>query len=177
MREKDGVWAVLLWLNILAVRRISVDEIVRGHWARFGRNYYTRHDYEGVDLDAANGLVGALRETLPHLPGQSFGALRVSAADDFAYADPVDGSTTSAQGGAHPVRGRLAHRHAPVGHRHGRRHPGASTSSGSSCRTGVWTGKPGRPWPSWSKPPRPSPISARARAATGPTSSPEAAGG
>ncbi len=98
VREKDGVWAVLLWLNILAVRRISVDEIVRGHWARFGRNYYTRHDYEGVDLDAANGLVGALRETLPHLPGQSFGALRVSAADDFAYADPVDGSTTSAQG-------------------------------------------------------------------------------
>jgi phosphoglucomutase len=98
VREKDGVWAVLLWLNILAARRLSVDEIVRQHWARFGRNYYTRHDYEGVDLEAANGLVEALREQLPALPGQSFGSLRVRKADDFAYVDPVDGSTTSGQG-------------------------------------------------------------------------------
>src|ERR1700761_7338599 len=98
VREKDGVWAVLLWLNVLAARRLSVDEIVRDHWARFGRNYYTRHDYEGVDLGAANGLVSALREPLPTLPGQAFGALRVQAADDFAYTDPVDGSTTSGQG-------------------------------------------------------------------------------
>jgi phosphoglucomutase len=98
VREKDGVWAVLLWLNVLAARRLSVDEIVRDHWARFGRNYYTRHDYEGVDLDAANGLVKALREAMAGLPGTSIGSLRVTAADDFAYADPVDGSTTSAQG-------------------------------------------------------------------------------
>jgi len=98
VREKDGLWAVLLWLNILAVRRLSVDEIVRDHWARFGRNYYARHDYEGVDLEAADGLVGALKQALPSLPGQAFGALKVRAADDFAYADPVDGSTTSGQG-------------------------------------------------------------------------------
>ena len=98
VREKDGVWAVLLWLNVLAARRLSVDEIVRDHWARFGRNYYTRHDYEGVDLEAANGLVTALREALPTLPGRAFGGLRVHAADDFAYTDPVDGSTTSGQG-------------------------------------------------------------------------------
>ena len=98
VREKDGVWAVLLWLNVLAARRQSVDEIVREHWARFGRNYYTRHDYEGVDLEAANGLVQALRQALSSLPGRVFGELRMSAADDFAYTDPVDGSTTSAQG-------------------------------------------------------------------------------
>jgi phosphoglucomutase len=98
VREKDGLWAVLLWLNILAVRRRSVDEIVKDHWARFGRNYYARHDYEGVDVEAANSLVGALKEALPSLPGRAFGALKVRAADDFAYADPVDGSTTSGQG-------------------------------------------------------------------------------
>jgi phosphoglucomutase len=98
VREKDGLWAVLLWLNILAVRRVSVDELVRDHWARFGRNYYARHDYEGLDLAAANDLIGALKESLPSLPGRVFGALKVAAADDFAYADPVDGSTTSGQG-------------------------------------------------------------------------------
>jgi phosphoglucomutase len=98
VREKDGLWAVLLWLNVLAARRQSVDEIVRDHWARFGRNYYARHDYEGVDLDAANGLVAALKQALPKLPGRAFGALKVRAADDFAYTDPVDGSTTSGQG-------------------------------------------------------------------------------
>jgi phosphoglucomutase len=98
VREKDGLWAVLLWLNILAERRLSVDEIVRDHWARYGRNYYARHDYEGLDLAAATELMQALRQALPHLPGQAFGVLRVAAADDFAYADPVDGSTTSGQG-------------------------------------------------------------------------------
>jgi phosphoglucomutase len=98
VREKDGLWAVLLWLNVLAARRLSVDEIVKDHWARFGRNYYARHDYEGVDLDAANGLVDGLKASLPSLPGRTFGALKVRAADDFAYADPVDGSTTSGQG-------------------------------------------------------------------------------
>ena len=98
VREKDGLWAVLLWLNILAARRLSVDEIVKDHWARFGRNYYARHDYEGVDLAAANGLVDALRAALPSLPGRAFGTLKVRAADDFAYADPVDGGVTSGQG-------------------------------------------------------------------------------
>src|ERR1700761_6289764 len=95
VREKDGVWAVLLWLNVLAARRLSVDEIVQDHWARFGRNYYARHDYEGVDLDAANALVRALRAALPTLTGRAFGTLVVGAADDFAYADPVDGGVTS----------------------------------------------------------------------------------
>lgn len=98
VREKDGLWAVLLWLNILAVRGESVAEISRQHWASYGRNYYSRHDYEEVDSDAANALVAALREKLPTLPGTSFGALKVEAADDFAYHDPVDHSVSDHQG-------------------------------------------------------------------------------
>jgi phosphoglucomutase len=98
VREKDGLWAVLFWLNILAARNESVAEIVKKHWAEYGRNYYSRHDYEEVDSDAANGLVAALREKLSNLPGQSFGALKVASADDFAYHDPVDGSVSKNQG-------------------------------------------------------------------------------
>ena len=98
IREKDGLWAVLLWLNILARRRISVADLAREHWKTYGRNYYTRHDFEEVDLAAANGLMDALRARLASLPGQEFGALTVEAADDFAYHDPVDGSDTKAQG-------------------------------------------------------------------------------
>ncbi|AYG60455.1 alpha-D-glucose phosphate-specific phosphoglucomutase [Rhizobium jaguaris] len=98
VREKDGLWAVLLWLNILAVRGESVIDIVTQHWATYGRNYYSRHDYEGVDTDAANGLISALREKLPTLPGTKFGDLTVSAADDFAYHDPVDKSVSQHQG-------------------------------------------------------------------------------
>ncbi|MDE1994994.1 MAG: alpha-D-glucose phosphate-specific phosphoglucomutase [Rhizobiaceae bacterium] len=98
VREKDGLWAVLLWLNILAVRGESVIDIVTQHWATYGRNYYSRHDYEGVDTDAANGLIAALREKLPTLPGTKFGDLTVSAADDFAYHDPVDKSVSQHQG-------------------------------------------------------------------------------
>ncbi|HSI41624.1 MAG TPA: alpha-D-glucose phosphate-specific phosphoglucomutase [Xanthobacteraceae bacterium] len=98
VREKDGLWAVLMWLNILAVRRESVAEIVRGHWARFGRNYYTRHDYEEVDAAAAEGLMADLRGRLTGLAGTALGSLIVERADDFAYHDPVDGSTTSRQG-------------------------------------------------------------------------------
>jgi phosphoglucomutase len=98
VREKDGLWAVLLWLNVLAARRLSVDEVVKDHWARFGRNYYARHDYEGVDLAAANGLIDGLRAALPTLPGRAFGSLKVRAADDFAYTDPVDGGVTAGQG-------------------------------------------------------------------------------
>jgi phosphoglucomutase len=98
VREKDGLWAVLFWLNIIAAKKKSVKEIVEAHWAEYGRNYYSRHDYEEVDTDAANGLVAALREKLNSLPGQSFGALKVEAADDFAYNDPVDGSVSKNQG-------------------------------------------------------------------------------
>jgi len=98
VREKDGLWAVLFWLNILAVRGESVEAIVRDHWKRFGRNYYSRHDYEGIDSAAAQGLMEALRAALPGLPGRSLGAGVVSSADDFAYTDPVDGSVSTAQG-------------------------------------------------------------------------------
>ena len=98
VREKDGLWAVLLWLNILAVRKQSVDTIVRDHWAIYGRNYYTRHDYEEVDGAKANGLVDNLRSKLPGLIGKSFGGLKVSYADDFTYHDPIDGSISAHQG-------------------------------------------------------------------------------
>ena len=98
VREKDGLWAVLLWLNILARRRESVREILAAHWAEYGRDYYSRHDYEGVDKVAAEALMADLRERLGALPGRAFGALSVVAADDFSYRDPVDGSRASGQG-------------------------------------------------------------------------------
>ncbi|CAN7454909.1 alpha-D-glucose phosphate-specific phosphoglucomutase [Neorhizobium sp. LjRoot104] len=98
VREKDGLWAVLFWLNIMAARNESVEEIVKSHWAEYGRNYYSRHDYEEVDSDAANLLITALRDKLASLPGQSFGALKVATADDFAYHDPIDGSVSKNQG-------------------------------------------------------------------------------
>ncbi|MEO1985532.1 MAG: alpha-D-glucose phosphate-specific phosphoglucomutase [Martelella sp.] len=98
VREKDGLWAVLLWLNILAVRGESALEIVRKHWAEYGRNYYSRHDYEGIETEAANGLMDALRGKLETLPGTTFRDLTVAEADDFAYHDPVDGSISRKQG-------------------------------------------------------------------------------
>ncbi|MGF0539232.1 alpha-D-glucose phosphate-specific phosphoglucomutase [Agrobacterium sp. ES01] len=98
VREKDGLWAVLLWLNILAGRGESVEDIVRKHWATYGRNYYSRHDYEGVETDRANGLMGSLRERLATLPGTRVGDLVVAEADDFAYHDPVDESVSKNQG-------------------------------------------------------------------------------
>ena len=98
VREKDGLWAVLLWLNILAARGESVKEIARRHWAEYGRNYYARHDYEGIDATDAAALMAALREKLPSLPGTRHGGLTVEAADDFAYHDPVDGSVSEGQG-------------------------------------------------------------------------------
>ncbi|MEL6598559.1 MAG: alpha-D-glucose phosphate-specific phosphoglucomutase [Pseudomonadota bacterium] len=98
VREKDGLWAVLLWLNILAVRKQSVAEILSAHWAEFGRNYYSRHDYEGVDRPAAEAMVARLRTGVSDLIGQTYAGLTVSAADDFSYSDPVDGSTSANQG-------------------------------------------------------------------------------
>jgi phosphoglucomutase len=98
VREKDGLWAVLFWLNLLAVRQQPVADIVREHWRGFGRNYYTRHDYEGVDAAAAEQLVDHLRILLPDLPGKRLGEYRVEYADDFAYTDPVDGSRADKQG-------------------------------------------------------------------------------
>jgi phosphoglucomutase len=98
VREKDGLWAVLLWLNVLAARRQPVKDIVTAHWREFGRNYYTRHDYEEVESEAANGLMADLRGKLSVLPGLKFAGLVVEAADDFAYHDPVDGSVSRNQG-------------------------------------------------------------------------------
>ncbi|MFM1891702.1 MAG: hypothetical protein RLZ44_779, partial [Pseudomonadota bacterium] len=98
VREKDGLWAVLFWLNLLAAKQQSVAKIMEEHWRRFGRNYYARHDYEGVDSDAADALIEALRARLAALPGQGFGQRTVAYADDFAYTDPVDGSVTAQQG-------------------------------------------------------------------------------
>lgn len=98
VREKDGLWAVLLWLNILAVRKVSVAEIMADHWGRYGRNYYSRHDYEGVDSDAANELMDDLRGRLSDLADTTVAALTVTSADEFAYDDPVDGSHSAGRG-------------------------------------------------------------------------------
>ena len=98
IREKDGLWAVLLWLNILAVTKKPADQIVREHWATFGRDYYTRHDYEELETAPANELMDVLRAKLPTLPGQRFGGLTVRSCDDFAYTDLVDKSVTPKQG-------------------------------------------------------------------------------
>jgi phosphoglucomutase len=98
VREKDGLWAVLLWLNILSVRRISVADLAREHWAKFGRNYYARHDFEAVETAKADAVIAGVTAALPNLPGQSFAGLTVAAADSFSYTDPVDGSTSANQG-------------------------------------------------------------------------------
>ncbi|WP_323006826.1 alpha-D-glucose phosphate-specific phosphoglucomutase [Pseudorhodobacter sp.] len=98
VREKDGLWAVLLWLNILAVRGQSVAEILTEHWARYGRNYYSRHDFEAIETARADAMMSALRVKLPTLPGTEFAGMTIRAADDFAYTDPVDGSVSKNQG-------------------------------------------------------------------------------
>ncbi|HAS52415.1 MAG TPA: alpha-D-glucose phosphate-specific phosphoglucomutase [Gammaproteobacteria bacterium] len=98
VREKDGLWAVLFWMNILAERQQSVAEIVREHWQIYGRNYYTRHDYEAVDSAAANGLVDTLRAATKTLPGRQFGSYTVDYADDFRYVDAIDDSVSEQQG-------------------------------------------------------------------------------
>ncbi|MDX8469554.1 alpha-D-glucose phosphate-specific phosphoglucomutase [Mesorhizobium sp. VK23B] len=98
VREKDGLWAVLLWLNILAVRGESCKDIVTKHWETYGRNYYSRHDYEEVETERANALVDELRAKLGSLPGTSVRGMTIASADDFAYHDPVDGSVSKNQG-------------------------------------------------------------------------------
>ncbi|MDB5936315.1 MAG: alpha-D-glucose phosphate-specific phosphoglucomutase, partial [Massilia sp.] len=98
IREKDGLWAVLFWLNLLAASGKPVDTIVREHWARFGRNYYSRHDYEAVDAIAAEGMMAHLRDLLDGLAGQQLDGFTVALADDFVYTDPVDHSVASRQG-------------------------------------------------------------------------------
>jgi phosphoglucomutase len=98
IREKDGLWAVLFWLQILARKRCSVAEIMDDHWKRFGRHYYSRHDYEAIASEKAHGLYDRLKGMLPSLVGQDFAGRRISTADDFSYSDPVDGSLTTGQG-------------------------------------------------------------------------------
>jgi len=98
IREKDGLWAVLFWLNILAVKKKSVEEIVKEHWATYGRNYYSRHDYEAVESDRANRMMEGLQASLGDLKGKTFGSYEVAYADNFSYTDPVDGSVARNQG-------------------------------------------------------------------------------
>jgi len=98
VREKDGLWAVLFWLNLLAVRHESVAQIVTKHWRRFGRHFYLRHDYEEVAKEAAEALMSALRDRLPELPGQVYRDYRIATADDFSYTDPIDGGVVTQQG-------------------------------------------------------------------------------
>ncbi len=98
IREKDGLWAVLFWLNLLAVKQQSVAEIVLAHWQHYGRNYYTRHDYENIDSLVANELIDKLRTSLADLPGKQINGFVINAADDFCYQDPVDGTLSEHQG-------------------------------------------------------------------------------
>ncbi len=98
VREKDGLWAVLMWLNILAVSKKSVSELMINHWKTYGRNYYCRHDYEAVDSDVANDLMSALRDKLSSLKGRNEAGITVSSADEFSYDDPVDESHSKNQG-------------------------------------------------------------------------------
>jgi len=98
VREKDGLWAVLFWLNILAKRKESVADIVKAHWAEYGRNYYTRHDYEGIDLDGAKGLMTHVESQLAGLVGKEPAGGKIAYADNFSYTDPVDNSVSKNQG-------------------------------------------------------------------------------
>ncbi|MCL1886953.1 MAG: alpha-D-glucose phosphate-specific phosphoglucomutase [Betaproteobacteria bacterium] len=98
IREKDGLWAVLFWLNLIAVTGKSVNELVAEHWSRYGRNYYSRHDYEGIDSERAGVLIANLRKKLPSLAGQCWDSNTIEKADDFSYTDPIDGSVSEKQG-------------------------------------------------------------------------------
>lgn len=98
VREKDGLWAVLCWLNIIAAKKMSVEAIVKAHWAEYGRNVYSRHDYEAIPSEAANGVMQHIKEQFKSLPNQVFGKYTVSTCDDFSYTDPIDGSVSTGQG-------------------------------------------------------------------------------
>jgi phosphoglucomutase len=98
VREKDGLWAVLFWLNIIAVKKLGVEAILKAHWLEYGRNVYSRHDYESIPADAANGVIAHIKEQFFSLPGQTFGHYTVEACDDFSYHDPIDGSVSQNQG-------------------------------------------------------------------------------
>lgn len=98
IREKDGVWAVIFWLNLIAKTGKNVNQLVTDHWNKYGRNFYSRHDYEAIDSKAANDLMENLRAKLPSLVGQEFGTYKISLADDFSYTDPIDGSISNKQG-------------------------------------------------------------------------------
>jgi phosphoglucomutase len=98
VREKDGLWAILLWLNILAVRKQSVADILAEHWVKYGRNYYSRHDFEAIESVKADAMMAALRGSLGGLPGRVVEGMTIAEADDFAYTDPVDGSVSAKQG-------------------------------------------------------------------------------
>ena len=98
VREKDGLWAVLFWLNILALKRQSVEQIMMAHWAQFGRNVYSRHDYEGLPTEAANGVMQHLHAIFDQLTGTQFGRYTIKTCDDFSYTDPIDGSVSTGQG-------------------------------------------------------------------------------
>jgi phosphoglucomutase len=98
VREKDGLWAVLFWLNLIAAKKQPVSEIVRDHWSTYGRDYFTRHDYEAVDSASAQEMIGQLKSKIPTLPGQLIAGVKIDSADDFQYIDPVDNSVTTAQG-------------------------------------------------------------------------------
>lgn len=98
VREKDGLWAVLFWLDLLAATGKSVPAIMDAHWRRFGRHYYSRHDYEALEIDRANHIVATLRQRLPDLQGRAAEGRRIELADDFRYQDPIDGSVSERQG-------------------------------------------------------------------------------
>lgn len=98
VREKDGLWAVLCWLNIIATKKASVADIVKAHWAEYGRNVYSRHDYEAIPTDAANGVMAHIKSQFSVLPNQAFGQYTVNTCDDFSYTDPIDGSISTGQG-------------------------------------------------------------------------------
>ena len=98
IREKDGLWAILYWLNIIAASNQSVEEIVRAHWKKYGRNYYARHDYENVNADVANKIMDDMREKAEEYVGKFFGEYEIKTFDDFKYLDPVDKSESSKQG-------------------------------------------------------------------------------
>ncbi|MDP3309136.1 MAG: alpha-D-glucose phosphate-specific phosphoglucomutase, partial [Methylotenera sp.] len=98
VREKDGLWAVLFWLNIIAAKQMSVEAILMAHWAEFGRNVYSRHDYEAIPTEAANSVIAHIKGQFSSLPNQKLGSYTVKTCDDFSYHDSIDGSISNNQG-------------------------------------------------------------------------------